>query len=170
MKEYLLITVVGLFLAASVLNYFAGPVVISVKDPLQFLTPLFLHKYPFTAMEIGLRTIALFLSIILALSLMEKKYFLKAASSLFLGALGIFYAIQQIATFGRVTPIQWTLAFAYAGFTLLPAIVYYLIRGLVEGAYNGLTKGKTKGPEPFGSKPQGRRPAEGKETSKFWGS
>lgn len=142
-KEYLLITIVGLFLASYVLNYFAGPVVISVKNPLQFLTTASLSKYPFTAVEIGLRTIALFLSLILALSLMEKNYFLKAIIALVLGALGILYAIQQIATFSRVTPIQWTLSFAYTGLILLPAIGYYLIRGLIEGVFLGLTKDKS---------------------------
>lgn len=141
-KEYLLITIVGLFLASYVLNYFAGPVTISLKNPLQFLTTAALSKYPFTAVEIGLRTIALFLSLVLLLSLIEKKYFLKAAISLVLGALGILYAIQQIATFSRVTPIQWTLSFAYTGFALLPLIGYYLIRGLIEGVYGGLTKDK----------------------------
>lgn len=142
-KEYLLITAIGLFLASSVLNYFAGPVVISVKNPLQFLAPVVLSKYPFTAVEISLKTMALFLSLILALSLMEKNYFLKAIISFVLGALGILYAIQQIATHSRVTPIQWTLSFAYIGFTLIPAIGYYLIRGIIEGTYTKLTKNKS---------------------------
>lgn len=159
-KEYLLIAIIGLFLASSVLNYFAGPVVISLTNPVQFLAPAVISKYPFTAVEIGLRTLAIFLSLILALSLIEKNYFPKAVISLFLGALGIFYAIQQIATFGRVTPIQWTLSFAYAGFMLILAIVYYLIRGIIEGVYIGLTKGKkSEGPEPIEEK---------EETSKFW--
>ena len=141
-KEYLLITVAGLFLASYVLNYFAGPVVISVKNPLQFLTTASLSKYPFTAVEIGLRTLALFLSLILVFSLMEKNYFLKAIISLIVGTLEILYAIQQIATLSRLTPIQWTLSFAYAGLTLLPAIVYYLIRGVIEGVFIRLTKDK----------------------------
>ena len=141
-KEYLLITVVGFFLASYVLNYFAGPVVISVKNPLQFLTTATLSKYPFTAVEIGLRAIALFLSLIFVLSLMEKNYFLKAISSLIVGALEILYAIQQMATLSRLTPIQWTLSFAYAGLLSLPAIVYYLIRGVIEGVFSRLTKDK----------------------------
>jgi hypothetical protein len=103
-----------------------------------------LAKYPFTAVEIALKTIALFLSLILILSLMEKNYLLKAVIVLIAGALGILYAIQQIATAARVTPIQWTLAFCYAGFLSLPAIIYYLIRGAIEGAYQGLTKSKPR--------------------------
>ncbi len=146
-KEYLLITVVGFFLASYVLNYFAGPVVISVKNPLQFLTTASLSKYPFTAVEIGLRTLALFLSLIFVLSLIEKNYFLKAIISLIVGALEILYAIQQMATLSRLTPIQWTLSFAYAGLTLLPAIVYYLIRGVIEGIFTKLTKDKEEAGE-----------------------
>ena len=97
-KEYLFLAVIGFFLAAHVINYFAGPVVISVKNPLQFLTTASLSKYPFTAVEIALKTIALSLSLILLLSLMEKNYFLKAVILLIAGTLGILYAIQQIAT------------------------------------------------------------------------
>lgn len=106
------------------------------------MTKANLAQYPFTAVEIGLRTIALFLSLTLLLSLIEKKYFLKAGIALAASALGILYAIQQIATAARVTPIQWTLSFAYAGLILPLAIIYYLVRGIVEGIYQGLTKDK----------------------------
>jgi len=139
-KEYFIVAIIGLFLAASALNYFAGPVIISLKNPLQFLTLNYLSKFPFTAVEILLRALAVFLSIVLILSFIEKNYFLKAAIALVVGALGVLYAIQQIATYGRVTPIQWTLSFAYAGIALVPAIGYYLIRGLISNISQKVTK------------------------------
>jgi len=156
-KEYFSLVIIGIFLAAYVLNYLAGPVVISLKNPWQFLTTVSLSKYPFTAVEISLKTIALFLSLILALSLIEKNYFLKAIITLILGALGILYAIQQIATSSRVTPIQWTLSFAYAGLTLIPAIGYYLMRGVIESVYGKLTKNKpqSRPPSPESEKKEG---------------
>ena len=163
-KEYLFLVVVGFFIASYVLNFLAGPVSIALKSPFQFLTAVSLSKYPFTAVEIALRTIALFLSLILILSLMEKNYLLKAVIVLIAGALGILYAIQQIATATRVTPIQWTLAFCYAGFLSLPMIIYYLIRGAVEGAYQGLTKSKPR-PQTSSSASDEK---EKKETSDFW--
>jgi hypothetical protein len=58
------------------------------------------------------------------------------------------------------------LAFGYAGFLSLPAMIYYLIRGAVEGAYAGLTKGKkAEGPERL-KEVEGKK----KETSDFWDS
>jgi hypothetical protein len=166
-KEYLFLVVVGFFLASYVLNFLAGPVSIALKSPFQFLTAASLSKYPFTAVEIALRTIALSLSLILILSLMEKNYLLKAVIVLIAGALGILYAIQQIATSARMTPIQWTLAFCYAGFLSLPAIIYYLIRGAVEGAYQGLTKSKPR-PQTSSSESKKSEKEEKGDTSDFW--
>lgn len=143
-KEYFFLVVVGFFLASYVLNFLAGPVSLILKSPFQFLTAANLAKYPLTAVEIALKTITFALFLVLILSLMEKNYLLKAVIVLIVGALGILYAIQQIATSARVTPIQWTLALGYAGFLLLPAIAYYLIRGAIEGAYQGLTKSKPR--------------------------
>lgn len=168
-KEYLFLVVVGFFLASYVLNFLAGPVIISLKSPFQFLLAANLAKYPFTAVEIALKTIALALSLILILSLMEKNYLLKAVIVLIAGAMGILYAIQQIATSTRVTPIQWTLAFAYAGFLLSPAIIYYLIRGVVEGAYEGLTKNKPRHQAPSSESKKSEKKEE-KEDNGFWES
>jgi len=171
-KEYFFLVIVGFFLASYVLNFLAGPVSLALKSPFQFLAAASLAKYPFTAVEIALKTIALALSLVLMLSLIEKNYLLKAVIVLIAGALGILYAIQQIATATRVTPIQWTLAFGYAGFLLSPALIYYLIRGAVEGAYQGLTKSKPRHQSSDSEKrtegPERLKGVEGKKDDNIW--
>ncbi len=167
-KEYFFLVVVGFFLASYVLNFLAGPVALSLKSPFQFLTASTLSKYPFTAVEIALKTIALSLSLILILSLMEKNYLLKAVIALIIGTLGVLYAIQQVATSTRVTPLQWTLAFCYAGFLFPPVIVYYLIRGVIEGAYQGLTKNKPQFQAVSSRSEKSKKKKEEEETDDFW--
>jgi len=171
-KEYFFLVIVGFFLASYVLNFLAGPVSLALKSPFQFLAATNLAKYPFTAVEIALKTIALALSLILILSLMEKNYLLKAVIVLIAGAMGILYAIQQIATAAQVTPIQWTLAFCYAGFLSLPAMIYYLIRGAIEGAYQGLTKSKPRHQSSDSEKraagPERLKGVEGKKDDDIW--
>jgi hypothetical protein len=169
-KEYFFLVIVGFFLASYVLNFLAGPVSLALRSPFQFLTATNLAKYPFTAVEIALKTITLTLSLVLILSLIEKNYLLKAVVVLIAGALGILYAIQQIATSARVTPVQWTLAFCYAGFLLSPAIIYYLIRGVIEGAYQGLTKNKPQFQTTSSESKKSEKKEEEKETVDFWES
>jgi len=142
MKEYLLFVVAGLFLASYVLNMVAGPVKIDITSPAQFLNPNIVSRYPFTTVEIFIRALALAMGVIVFLSFIEKKYFPKMTTCIILGGLGILYAIQQLANQGKITPLQWTLAFAGAGVMLILPIIYYLIRGVIEGIFTGLTKKK----------------------------
>ncbi len=143
-KEVALVVAIALFALAYGLDYIAGPVLIRVKDPIEFFSNPILSKYPLTAVAIVIRSIAILLSIILILSLIEKKHFLKAAISLFIGGIFELYAIQQLATSGRVTPIQWTLSFAYSGMMLLPTIAIYIILGLVLGVKEKIGIGEKK--------------------------
>lgn len=140
MQEYFLVGAVGLFIAAQVLHSVAGPVKINITNPLQFLSPAITSRYPLTTVEVFIRALALAITIILLLSFINKKYFFKMATCIVLGGIGILYAIQQLANQGRLTPLQWTLAFALGGMMLLPAIAYFLIRGIIEGIYYGVTK------------------------------
>ena len=167
MKEYLLLVVAGLFIASYVLNMFAGPVKLNLTSPVQFLNPNIISRYPFTAVEIFVRALALAMGIVVFLAFIQKKYFAKMATCIILGGLGILYAIQQLANQGRITPLQWTLAFAGAGVMLVPPIIYYLVRGIIEGIYSGLTKNKTPSPPPQISTSENEENAEVKK--KFWG-
>jgi hypothetical protein len=141
-KEIAFVVAALLFVLAYALDYIAGPVRIAVKDPVMFLTKDQLSIIPLTAVAIGVRTIAIFITTILALSFIEKKFFTKAFIVFFLGGIAELYAIQQMATGGRVTPMQWTLSFAYAGGFLLVSIVFYVIAGIFNAINQGLSGGK----------------------------
>ena len=129
-KENTLLITAGFFILAYVLDYFAGPVRITVKNHLAFLAPSVINKYPFTAVAIAIRTLGILIGILLTLSLIGEKYFAKAAGLFCLGALVELYTIQQLATGSRMTPIQWTLSLGFFGILLIIPIAYYIIRGL----------------------------------------
>lgn len=138
-KEYFLMIVIGFFVLASVLDYLAGPVFISLTNPFVFFTKLYLDQYPLTAVAVGLRAIAIFLTLGLGFSLIEKNYFLKSIVLFVISVLSILYSIQQIKTGMRTTPLQWTLSIAYAALLLSILIVYNIIVGLIVGVKEKIT-------------------------------
>jgi hypothetical protein len=135
-KENFLVVVAALYILAYVLDHLAGPVSIIVKNPFAFLSSVYLTKFPFTAVAIGSRPLALTFSLILLFSFVNGAYFIKALVFFFLGTLAELYAVQQIATGMRMTPIQWTLSFAYSGLILIIPIIYYLLRGMVGSLHS----------------------------------
>ena len=141
-KEYSLVTAAVFFLISYLIDRLAGAVHIVVKNPLVFITQSVYLDYPFTSFAIALRALGLFITVVLLLSFMEKAYFTKACVTFFLALFAELYAIQQTATRGTTTPIQWTLAFAYAGLLLTVPIIYYLLKGLVLSLHSSLSEGK----------------------------
>lgn len=130
-KEVWLVIAVVAFLLSWLIDRLAGPVSIVVGSPIAFLTsPILLHLYPFTATAIIIRTLALFVSAMLVISLFSGKFFLKATVLFFVGLLAEFFAIQQLATGFRVTTIQWTLSIAYASLALAIGIVWMILMGI----------------------------------------
>ena len=119
------------FLLSWIIDRLAGPVSIVVGNPIAFLTsPILLNTYPFTATAIIIRTIALFISVMLIISVLNGKYFLKAILLFFVGLLSEFYAIQQLATGFRLTTIQWTLSIAYSALSLVLGIIIMILMGI----------------------------------------
>lgn len=140
-KEYTAAVAISLFLFAYVLEALAGQVTFpAFTSPFAFLNPAVLNKYPFTATAIAIRTAAIVISIVLVLSFAEIKKHLKAVIVFVLGVLFELYAIQQIATGMTVTPLEWTLSFAYAAVLLIPIVIFFLIAGAFETAHKALTK------------------------------
>lgn len=130
-KEVWLVIAAVAFLTSWLIDRLGGPVYIVIGNPIAFLqSSVLLHKYPFTATAIVIRTIALFVSSMLVLSLVERKYFTKAVVLFFVGLLAEFYAIQQLATGSRLTTIQWTLAIAYGSLALVLGIIWMLVKGI----------------------------------------
>jgi len=133
-KEYWVAAGIALLVLSSVLDSFAGPVSLIVgRNPFAFLSAASLGTYPLTAVAIGVRAVGVFILAVTTISAIDKQYFLKAVGVLILGVLVELYAVQQLATGAQTTPLNWTLAFAYAGALLLPAIFYYLLRGAFSG-------------------------------------
>lgn len=141
-KEYLLIIALAFFVIAYALDYLAGPVTIPIKNAFQFFENPVISKFPFTAVAVAFRTLAIFCSIILLLDLFEEKFFTKAVITLFLGALAELYSIQQLATGMRMSPIQWVLPFAYVGPLLLLPTSIYLLLGIFSSVKSKVIKPK----------------------------
>lgn len=131
-KEYFAVIAASFFILAYVLDYFSGSIVLSVSNPLLFLTENYLRQFPLTAFAIGVRSLALFMSILLLVSFIEKVFFPKAIGLFVVSVLAELYAIQQLATGMRFTDVQWTLSIAYAGIILLPAIIIFIILGIIS--------------------------------------
>jgi hypothetical protein len=133
------------FLLSWFIDRVTGPISIMIGNPVAFLTsPFLLQKYPFTATSIFIRTFALFVSSMLVVSVVERKYFIKALVLFFVGLLAEFYAIQQLATGYHLTTIQWTLSIAYASLILTLGISWMVLKG-IWSAFNGKdTPGETE--------------------------
>ena len=152
-KEITFVISLCMFAFAYVLDFLAGGVSIVVKDPFMFLTNPILTKYPLTVAGVFIRTIAIFLMIMVAFSLIQKRYFTKAFISLAASIFAEAYAIQQLTTGARTTPVQWTLSIAYAGALMMILVVYYILKGIFSGFSKALGhEEKTDYPEPLLSK------------------
>lgn len=130
-KEMWLVVAVVAFLLAYVIDLLAGPVTITVGNPVAFLTsPVLLNLYPFTAAAIIIRSIAIFISVMLIISFIDKQYVAKIAILIFVGVLAEFYSIQQLANGFKMTTIQWTLSIAYGSVLLILGIIGLVLKGI----------------------------------------
>lgn len=130
-KEVWLGVAIVAFLLAYLIDRLAGPVTITVGNPVAFLTsPVLLNLYPFTAAAIIIRSVGLFISVILIVSFMERQYFTKVAILIFIGVLAEFYSIQQLANGFKMTTIQWTLSIAYGSVLLILGVIGFTLKGI----------------------------------------
>lgn len=140
-KEYTAVVAISLFLLSYILEALAGQVRFpALTSPFAFLNPAILNIYPFTATAIAIRTAAIVISLLLIMSFVQIKKHLKATIIFVLGVLSELYAIQQLATGMRTTPLEWTLSFAYSAVLFAPIVVFFLIAGAFEAAHKALTK------------------------------
>lgn len=152
-KEITFVISLCMFAFAYVLDFLAGSVSVVVKDPFMFLTNPILTRYPLTVAGVFIRTIAIFLMVLVVYSVIQKKYFTKAFVSLAVSIFAEAYAIQQLTTGARTTPIQWTLSIAYAGALMMILVVYYILKGIFFGFSKALGGEEKKDyPEPLLSK------------------
>lgn len=119
------------FLLSWLIDKLAGPVFMSIGNPVAFLrSSILLHTYPFTATAILIRTLGIFISVMLIASVIRRKYFTKAITILLISVVAEFFAIQQLATGFRVTTIQWTLAIAYSAVALSLGVIWFVLKGI----------------------------------------
>lgn len=139
-KDYFWITVLGLIILSYVLDQISSPISVRLRNPYAFITQVNLSTYPLSAVSIAAKAIALATSLILAFSYLKISPFIKAIVLFFLASLGQLYAIQQLATNGKLTPITWTLGVAFAGVISIMPIIIYLIQGLFSSAQKAIVK------------------------------
>ncbi len=134
-KEYILITTFFLFILSYVLEYVTGNIILKITgNPYNFLIDKNnLSRIPLTIVEICVKSVSLFLSFTLLLSLFNKKYLQKFLFVIVFSALSQLYAIQQIMTKTSITSMQWTLAISYSGILILILGAYYFIQFIVYG-------------------------------------
>ena len=138
-KEYLIVSAIFLFFLSYVLDFLAGNVNIVVATPIAFFASSILTKYPLTAVEIFCRSVAIVISVLIVVDELEKRPFIKATALMVISMLAGFYAVQQLATNGTITPIQWTLALAYSAALFVPFVFYYILRGIFKALFTGLS-------------------------------
>ena len=131
-KEITIVVTACLFLLAYILDYFAGTLKLQIASPLVFLTKHYFNLYPMTFVAVVVRSLALVLSVILVLSVMERQYFKKLIIAAFLTFLAEIYAFQQLATGAKITPLLWTLSISYAGAGLLIPMIFYIFAGIAN--------------------------------------
>ena len=146
-KEIILAVAIGFFILATVLDYLAGPIALTLPHPFVFFTKLYFDQYPLTTVAVGLRAVAIFLTVSLVFSLIEKNYLLKAAILFVIAVLAVLYSIQQIKTGMRTTSLQWTLSIAHAALLLVLTILYNLILGLITGVKEKISPDEDKNNE-----------------------
>lgn len=138
--EYFFTGALALVIFGYVLDFLSGPIVLDLASPFAFLNPEMLAKYPFTAVSVGVKTLAIFIATVLAVtSLGGNNYPMQGATVLILAALMELYAIQQIATKSSILSIQWNLSLAFAGASLIIPAVIFVLTALIKSVHRNLT-------------------------------
>lgn len=123
-KEYLFITIIGLFLLAYLLEAIVDPLALKLATPYDYLNISIASKYPFTFASIAIRSLAITLTPLFILSFLINAHFLKAMSLLIFSVLSQLYSLQEITTGTTLLPLEWSLSLTISGLILLvPCLV-----------------------------------------------
>jgi len=143
-SEYVLVLIIGLLIAAYVLEAIVQPLGISLPTPYHYINPETLMTYPFTTTVIVVRAVAIFLSPLWIMSFIDGKYQLKGAVTLVLAGLSQLYVLQELATGAQILPLEWSLSISLAGIALLVPMIIYFVRGVLSSAHSKLTGSETQ--------------------------
>ncbi len=139
MKKALIVTSVGLFLLAYLLEAVVEPLSgarLGIRQPYAYFNPAILSLYPFSTAIIFFRVLAIFLIPVLTGLSIEKNHLAKGGGILVLAALMQLYAVQDVATNARVIPLEWSLSLTGAGALLIIPAVVWILQGLLLGAHH----------------------------------
>jgi hypothetical protein len=129
-KEQIFIIIVGLFLLSYLLENIVTPLRTHLATPYSFLNPVVFSKYPFTAVVVIIRALALFSSPLFLLSFIEKQYFAKVGILLVIGSLSQLYSLQQLISGTTMIPLEWAISLSIAGGLLVIPLVIIALQGL----------------------------------------
>lgn len=141
-KDYVWFTIIGLLIFSYILDRISPPVGLeaTLRNPYQLLAADILARYPLSVVSIAAKAISITGILTLGLGYIFKAPLIKASILFVLAGLAQLYAIQQLATRGTVTPIEWTLGISYTGLvTLLPIVIYFL-QGIFSSAKTAIVK------------------------------
>ena len=137
-QEYTLVLIIGLLIAAYVLEAIVQPLGLDLATPYHYLNPQTLATYPFTTTLIIIRAVALFLAPIWLMSFIDGGYNFKTGASFVLAGLTQLYVLQELATGNKILPLEWALAISLAGLAMLLPMIIYFFRGLLRSAHRKL--------------------------------
>jgi len=140
-QEYWIVLVIGLLIAAYVLEAIVQPLGLDLATPYHYIVSTNLTTYPLTTTLIVVRAIALIISPIWVMTFIEKRYGLKAGVSLVLAGVSQLYVLQELATGSQILPLEWSLSIALAGLALLPMLLFYFLKAGASAAHSKLTGG-----------------------------
>ena len=139
-KEYILTLIVGLFMLSYLLDAINDPLPLNLAHPYQYLQANIIGVYPFSTASIMIRAVAMFLTPLLFLSLIEKAHAAKALTLLIVSVLAQLYAVQGVATDSRLIPFEWAISLAFAGAALLLPMLIHTLQALFFSATKGIQK------------------------------
>src|SRR3989338_11004259 len=136
-KEYFSVFIVGLFILSYVLDAVTIPLSLKLATPYHYFNPKTLILYSFTTTSIVVKAIALFTSIVMAISFI-KSHLAKGGTLFLISGLLQLYALQDVATSAQVLPLEWSLSLTLTGAALTVPAILYLIAGGIKTIHQRL--------------------------------
>lgn len=137
-KEFFLIIIVGLFILSYVLDAVSNPLSLSLATPYHYFNQDTLTLYAFSTTSIIVKTLALFISILMIVSFI-KSGLAKGGSTLLISALLQLYALQAVATNSQVLPLEWSLSLTLTGLALIIPSILFLIVGIIKALHHRIS-------------------------------
>lgn len=138
-KEYLILLIMGLYIFGQVLDLVGGAVSLPIKNPFEFLQSPTLSTYPFLAVSVFVKILALTFTVIFILGLFKKAHTMKAVVLFVIAAMSELYAIQQFATSTFILPASWVLSLSFTAIPILVIAFLNLLAGLLLGMHGRFT-------------------------------